>query len=137
MPFEEISHTSDWALHVWAADLDKLFEESARGMNTLSGTRLEKRPRVHRDLSLNTADVESLLVSFLSELVYIEEHEHLGFDEIEAKIESGETKSCTLSAVLDGARIVSQEKAIKAVTYHNLQIRQTGLGCEVEIVFDV
>jgi SHS2 domain-containing protein len=137
MPFEEISHTADWALHVWAANLDQLFEESARGMNTLSGTRLEESPQVERALSLSAADAESLLVAFLSELVYIGEHEHLGFDEIEVKIERAETKSCSLSAALHGARIMSQNKGIKAVTYHNLQIRQTGRGHEVEIVFDV
>jgi SHS2 domain-containing protein len=28
-------------------------------------------------------------------------------------------------------------KAIKAVTFHNLAIRQTGQGYETEIVFDV
>jgi SHS2 domain-containing protein len=137
MPFEEISHTADWALRVWAADLDQLFEESARGMNDLSGTRLEESPQVQRDLSLSAADAESLLVAFLSELVYIGEQEHLGFDQIEVKTKRADTKSCSLRAVLHGARLFSQDKGIKAVTYHNLQIRQTGRGYEVEIVFDV
>jgi SHS2 domain-containing protein len=38
---------------------------------------------------------------------------------------------------MDGAALVSMSKAIKAVTYHNLQIRKTERGVEVEIVFDV
>jgi SHS2 domain-containing protein len=38
---------------------------------------------------------------------------------------------------LYGAPILSMDKAIKAVTFHNLQIQKTRRGVEVEIVFDV
>ena len=38
---------------------------------------------------------------------------------------------------MDGAPLETVNKMIKAVTYHNLQIRQTARGYEVEIVFDV
>ncbi len=137
MPYEELSHSADWALHAWAADMELLFEECAKGMNALSGTRLAETPRLRRSLSFTGQDMESLLVSFLSELVFIAEQERLGFDEFELKIRNGGPQSCSLSAALGGARIVSQDKAIKAVTYHNLHIRRTGRGCEVELVFDV
>ncbi|MGA2505663.1 MAG: archease [Anaerolineales bacterium] len=137
MPFEEISHTADWSLRVWAADLRQLFEESAKGMNAIAGTRLADSPRVRRNLSLSAADKESLLVSFLSELVYFAEQNRLAFDEFDLKIEAGPSQTYNLSAMLTGASIQNQDKAIKAVTYHNLHIRQTRRGFEVEIVFDV
>ena len=38
---------------------------------------------------------------------------------------------------LSGAPLISLVKAIKAVTYHNLKIRRSKQGFEVEIVFDV
>jgi len=38
---------------------------------------------------------------------------------------------------MDGAPLLSATKIIKAVTYHNLRIRPTARGYEVEIVFDV
>jgi SHS2 domain-containing protein len=137
MPFEELPHTADWALRVRAESLDRLFEESARGLYALSGTRLAKSPRVRRMLELAASDVESLLVSFLSELVFIAEQEHLGFDEVTVKTGTGESKSRTLSAALVGAPILSQDKAVKAVTYHNLQIEQTADGWEAVVVVDV
>jgi len=130
--FEEIPHTADWAMRVTAPDLAGLFAESARGMNALMGVKFASVPKKHRALNLFAPDIESLLVAFLSELVYTAEQEHLAFDDFEIQV-NGQT----LQASMDGALIVSLNKAIKAVTYHNLHIRQTARGYEVEIVFDV
>ncbi len=132
MPYEELPHTADWCLRVWAADLAGLFTESAIGMNALAGVRLAEGPRARRTFETIAPDPESLLVTFLSELVYVAEQERLAFDRFEAKV-----KSQVLKVEMEGAPIISIDKAIKAVTYHNLQIRQTGRGYEVEIVFDV
>jgi len=132
MPFEEIPHTADWSLRVWAMDLPVLFIEAARGMVAIAGTRLAEGPRTSRTIVSIAPDHESLLVSFLSELLYIGEQEKLAFDEFKIKIEAER-----LSAEVVGAPILSIDKIIKAVTYHNLQIRQTSKGYEVEIVFDV
>jgi SHS2 domain-containing protein len=130
--FEELPHTADWAMRVTAPDLAGLFAEAARGMNTLAGVKFTPGPKTRRTLSLSAPDVESLLVAFLSELVYSAEQEHLAFNDFEIQV-NGQT----LQASMDGSPIVSINKAIKAVTYHNLHIRQTARGYEVEIVFDV
>ena len=137
MPFEELAHTADWALRVRAADLAELFAESARGMNALTGAQPLSAvegsgPRAHRIMTLSAPDAESLLVAFLSELVYAAEQEHLVFDEFKIQVEGQ-----TLKVEMDGALLESINKTIKAVTYHNLQIRETEGGVEVEIVFDV
>ncbi len=137
MPFEELPHTADWSLRVWAADLAHLFVETARGMNALAGIRLAEKPRVRRTFSASAPDSESLLVSFLSELVYYAEQERLAFDYFNLNLEVEDSQPCCLSATLRGAPILSLDKSIKAVTYHNLQVRKTERGLEVEIVFDV
>ncbi len=132
MPYEEIQHTADWSLRVWAEDLPGLFAEAARGMASLSGTLLADSPRIRRTISRRGPDAESLLVSFLSELLYLGEEEKLGFDRFSLRITDNR-----LEAEIEGAAILSIDKIIKAVTFHNLQIRQTEKGFEVEIVFDV
>jgi SHS2 domain-containing protein len=137
MPFEELPHTADWSLRIWAPDLTRLFAESARGMNALAGIRLAEKPRVRRLFSVSSPDVESLLVSFLSELVYFSEQDRLAFDQIHLSLDLEDSPPCHLSATLRGAPILSLDKAIKAVTYHNLKIQQTTRGYEIEIVFDV
>lgn len=132
MGFEEISHTADWSARIWAEDLPSLFVEAARAMNSLSGTVIGKGPRVKQTFEVEAPDVESLLVAFLSELLYHQEQENLAFDVFDLRI-AGER----LKAGMEGAQMATGEKAIKAVTYHNLKIKKTGDGLEVTIVFDV
>ncbi len=136
--FEEIPHTADWAVRVWAPDLPGFFIEAARGMNTLSGAKPAGGPKIQRVLILEGADPESLLVAFLSELVYALEQDRIVF--LEFKISLGSrapAENLRLRAEMSGRRLSSVAKAIKAVTYHNLQILCTEKGCTGEIVFDV
>ena len=132
MGFEEISHTADWSARVWAADLPSLFVEAARAMSSLSGTVIGNSTRVTQTFETKGPDVESLLVAFLSELVYYQEQENLTFDVFDLRVAEQ-----SLKVQMEGSPIASLEKAIKAVTYHNLKIENTVAGFETTIVFDV
>lgn len=132
MGFEEIPHTADWAVRVWAEGLPGLLAESARAMDALAGVVTASEPRVQRSLTLEAPDRESMLVAFLSELLFLEEHEHLAFDRFQFRM--GEERA---SIEMEGGPVISYEKAIKAVTWHDLKIEETGNGLEVRIVFDV
>ncbi len=132
MPFEEIQHTADWALRIWAGSLPELFAEAARGMNAISGTQPAPGPSVRRTLETRAPDAESLLVAFLSELVYAAEQDHLVFNAFEIELQENKLK---VSMV--GVPLLSLNKPIKAVTYHNLLICKTNEGFQVEMVFDV
>jgi SHS2 domain-containing protein len=132
MPYEEIPHTADWCLRVWAADLPSLFVEAARGMNSLAGMQPAPGPVRRKTLESTASDPESLLVSFLSELVFASEQENTVFDQFEVQI-AGQGLRCKMK----GAPLLTVKKNIKAATFHNLHIQQTNRGFEVEIVFDV
>lgn len=136
MPFEELPHTADWALRVWAPDLAGLLTESARGLAALTGAQLASGARLSRRLQLEAADGESLLVVFLGELVYLAEQAAFGAAEVQVLRLEG-AGPFRLEVELHGGQIQSMHKAIKAVTYHNLRIRRTARGLEVELVFDV
>ena len=130
--FQELPHTADVALHIWAPDLESLFEQAAQGMYALMQVRLQSAPRVARRLELSAQDAESLLVAFLSELIYLCEQERLVFDDVSVSIQDGR-----LAAELSGARWEDIAKAIKAVTFHQLAIRRGEDGLETTVVFDV
>jgi SHS2 domain-containing protein len=130
--FEELPHTADWAVRVWAGSLPELFEEAALAMNALSGVKQAPCPRRRRTLKAEASDMESLLVAFLSDLVYFAEHEKLAFDIFKVDIQNNKLK-----VTMSGSPIQSMSKSIKAVTYHNLQIRKTEHGFQTEIVLDV
>ena len=131
--YREVELTADWELLVWAPDLNALFVQAARGMYALSGTRLHNEPRCSKFLELSASDLESLLVAFLEELLFFGEQEQIGFD----RLDDMKLNQNRIEVRLEGALILSQSKEIKAVTYHNLEIRETAQGYEVNIVFDV
>jgi len=72
------------------------------------------------------------LVSFLSEILYLNVQENLAFEKISIDFHGND-----LTAYLHGGRLTGQTKEIKAVTYHNLSILKTPKGIETTIVFDV
>ena len=131
--FREHAHTADWELEVWAPDLPALFEQAARGMYALSGLGLQDGPPQERSIIQHAGDAESLLVHFLTELLWVEQDQQLGFDHFAIRIED----AYYLYADLCGAGILRLENEIKAVTYHNLSIQTSSLGFQVSIVFDV
>jgi SHS2 domain-containing protein len=130
--FREIEHTADWELEVWAPDLASLLEQAARGMYSLAGIRLQSGPRQMRTIQVEFDDLESLLINFLSELLFTGEQEGLAFERFDLRLQEER-----LLAVVEGAPITNQEKEIKAVTWHNLKVRPREQGLEVRIVFDV
>ncbi len=130
--FREIEHTADWQLEVWAPELAGLLEQAARGMYSLAGVRLKSEPLILRSFEVSARDAEILLVRFLSELLYIQEQEGLGFDRFELEL-----RDYNLAARLSGAPLASVGKEIKAVTYHNLEVRTNPQGLNASIVFDV
>jgi len=130
--FAERPHTADWALDVWAPDFVSLLREAAKGMYSLSEIELHPGARVERSFSLHAVDLESLLVSFLSELLYLGERDRLAFDTFDLRVENNH-----LEAILQGAPIVEQSKEIKAVTFHDLKIIDKSGQLSVTIVFDV
>jgi SHS2 domain-containing protein len=101
-------------------------------MYMLMEVELEHEPRSSVALDLQAFDDESLLVAFLSELLYRGEEQGLAFDEFDMALIDDR-----LAGMLHGARVRSQRKEIKAVTYHELQIVRGDDRLEVVIVFDV
>ena len=131
--YQEIEHTADWELHVWAPDLISLLKTAALGMYALSQIKLAPAGKVEHDLSFEALDAEVLLVTFLDELLFLAEHQSLGFEGFDLAID----ENYNLTAKLSGTRIADLKKEIKAVTYHNLSIQQDSNGFRVVIVFDV
>ncbi len=118
---------------MWALDLPTLLEQAARGMYAMSGVKIDHCSRQERPIALQAPDAESLLVRFLTELLWLQQEEKLAFDHFSIAV----NEDYNLRAELCGAPIVSLDKEIKAVTYHYLKVETTSQGLRVNIVFDV
>lgn len=132
--FSVEDHTADWAIRVRGSDLRGLLLSAAWGMNSLLVDELNAMPlEVERTITAEAFDRESLLVEWLSELAYLTEMEGLVFREFEFEMVTSEA----LRATVRGGRAPELHKHIKAVTYHDLQIKETEEGLEATVVFDV
>ena len=132
MGFKEIDHSADLAMLVWGGDLESLFKDAAIGMYALMGIHSEPPLEITREIFAKSEDKESLLVIFLSELLFLLEQEGLAFAILDLQIHTNEVK-----ASLKGSSISEPVKLIKAVTFHNLEIKRSTQDFMVEIVFDV
>ncbi len=132
--YQEIDHTADLALRVWAKDFKTLLRHAAAGMYDLMDlvVVVDKVAQSQHEFSLEEAADEILLVDFLNELVYLIEAKGCCFNEF--KFNDKEDRwviKCW------GHKIKSAKRNIKAVTFHNLEIRQTNHGLETTLTFDV
>ncbi len=134
MPFRELDHTADRALCVWASDLPALFAEAARGMfHLMAEPAGDASPAGWQDIELEAIDRESLLVEWLNELLFLaEEGSHLF---VAFRIDR--LTGTHVQARAGWVPGVPTKAHVKAATYHNLQILETGSRLSVELTFDV
>jgi SHS2 domain-containing protein len=131
--WREIEHTADWALEIRGKDHAQLFENAARGMASLLGGRSVGRRTSRKRLRLIAPDWETLLVDWLSELLFWLEEEGLILHDV--RIER--IKETEVRAEATGTKGTDLGRHIKAVTYNDLAIRAFEGGLETTIVFDV
>ena len=131
--FEERPHISDLALFVWADLMSELFVQAGKGLGELLKPDFAEDDE-HFQISIpcEAIDLESLLVAFLSEILYLNDKMQILYTPISARIEE-----YRLTARMEGKRVARAGREIKAATYSDLQIIKTRTGFETTIVFDI
>ena len=129
--FKEIDNTADAALHVWGDTLPAVFQQAAHGLFTLAGARTEGASIIFKAISLEANDMETLLVNFLSELLF-----YLNSG-ILFQIDHLEINGYRLEGRLVGGKVTEIQREIKAITYHQIQIIHTGNQFQTDIVLDI
>ncbi len=130
--YEEVPHTADMAMKVWAPDLVDLLRQAAAGMQTLMGLQLTVGQRIRKSIDLQAEDAEGLLVGFLSELLYWMEVERMACDRFYLAVDGYHLTGFGMRG-----KIAEIRKEFKAVTYHQLKISTVDNMLETTIVFDV
>jgi len=137
MPYRLLDHTADLAIEVEAEDIEGLFVEAARAMfNEIVGDLGNVRPAEERKFELREDTLEDLLVSWLSELLFLFDVEKMLFSEFEVEIEDGTLRGRARGEKYDRERH-ELRTGIKSVTYHMLEIRRSEDRYKVTVVFDI
>jgi len=134
---EILTHRADVKLRVSAESLQRLFEVSLRAMNQLLEPDFEtmkKETSITERIRITSADKTALLIDFLSETLTLSHLHKALFVEVHFKSLSERE----LIADLKGVRIDEFKEDLKAVTYHEADIRKTSYGAwETILIFDI
>lgn len=139
--YEYLEHTADIKFQAYGKTLEEVFENAALAMFNVIINTEKVAGETAREIFLKSPDLESLLVDWLSELLYIFEVDEIVFRKFrveEIKEEEGEY-SITGQALGEKYYPESHpfETEIKAVTYNQLEIVKTVDGWKAQIVVDI
>ena len=135
--FEILEHTADIGFRARGATVEELFQEAAAALVSVILDAEQIEPRIGYPLAASGDDRESLLVNFLSEVLYLVDGERIAprrflietlEDTCVAGLASGEP--------IDPARHRSKV-IVKGVTYHQLRIWRDRDGWAAEVFLDI
>ena len=131
---ELLEHPGDVQLRAFGTSLAQLFANAAEGMMAfLFGAKIAKaRPERSDVIAINSPDREALLVDWLSELLYRATSQYQAYVQF-CIHEIGDRRLMATAGVVPAEAI----DEIKAVTHHELSIRERDGGWEATVVFDI
>ncbi len=135
--WSEFEHISDIGIFVKAESVEQLFRTAATGMMNLMTDTPVDGPQVTETVTVEGPDLETLLVVWLEEILYLFEVKNLvplksgpvslGNNRASGEIECEEFDNCKHTV----------RHCIKAVTWHDLKITEEKGTYMLKIIFDV
>jgi len=133
MKYEILEHRADLKIRAFGKTNEKLFENAMIGM--FESARYEgKGEEIKRKIKISSQDFFSLLVDFLSELLYLCETNK----EVYFQVQFIKFSDKEIDGILIGKKLKRMGVHIKGVTYYGLDIHQEKDGTwQATILFDI
>ena len=132
--YEEIEHTADVGIRAYGSTLDELFANAAEGMFSLVADLGSVKAVGEIEVRLEAEDLPTLLLRWLSELLYIHETQRLLFASFEVHVDGTSLRGRARGETIDKKRH-ELRLALKAVTRHRLTVDpHKGIA---EVIFDI
>lgn len=136
-PFEILEHTADAGIVARGADLPELFANAGAGMMALMVDLDTVEEAEERLIQVQGRNLETLLVRWLTEMLYYLDAQQLLFRRFEIQ----ELTETALRARAFGETIDRERHrlhfGVKAVTRHLLEIRPENSGFRATVLFDI
>ncbi len=132
---KNLNHPADIKILIKGDSIKNLFIGSAIALAEILATEenIQKDQIVEKEVSLQSIDISSLLIDFLSQILAFSDIENAVFKEIEIiKLTENE-----IFAKIKGYRVKKFDKEIKAVTYYQSLIKKQGNLYTATILFDI
>lgn len=137
----ELEHTADVGFRVNSRSLNNLFEDAALALMKFVCDPHQILRKDSRKITLSAATREDLMFSWLSELVYLFDGEHLLLGEFVVEVFSAESGGFQLNAIISGESFDRSRHEIltyvKGITLHQLKVAEVEDGWVAEVYLDV
>ncbi len=134
MRYEETEHTADVGIRAYGSTLNELFANAAEGMFSLIADLESVKPVGEIEVRLAAEDVPTLLLRWLSELLFIHETQRLLLAAFEVQLDGTSLRGRARGETIDKRRH-ELKLVIKAVTRHRLTVDpHKGIA---EVIFDI
>ena len=139
--YEILEHKADLKIRAFGKTKEELFLNMMMGMTDSQKPEIKEEARVERKIRIQSLDLPSLLVDFLSEVLSLGQINKETYTDVRFKKFSPSTNSEQAyepECEILGQEVKSFGEDIKAVTYHELDIRQREDGTwEATVLFDI
>ena len=136
-PYHTFDHTADLGLIVTGKSTGDLYENAAVAVFDIITDLGRVEARETRRISVEGDGLEDLLINYLREILYLYNGERWLLKEIRViRADDNMLEAEARGEPLDG-RKHEIRKEIKAVTYHQAQVRKMKTGWEARVIFDV
>ena len=133
----QISHTADLAYRIQGSSLADIYQNAAEALVATMTDRRSLRPREQRDIEVEAPDREALLVEWLNHLLYLYDVDgFLGRDFDILELKDDRLTARVRGEIFDPERHVSKT-AVKAATYHHLELKPRDHGWQATVIFDL
>ncbi|UCG68544.1 MAG: archease [Thermoplasmata archaeon] len=137
--YEVFEHSADVGIKAFGSDMNQAFENAALGMFDIITDVTKVEPIGEYDITLNSQDMEQMLVDWLSELLFIHTIKQVMFSRFSVDIQ-GEEGKWHLKGKVEGENFDEKKHPyhteIKAVTHHILKIEKSN-GYKIQVLFDI
>ena len=135
--FELFDHTADMGLRIRAASMPELLQPAAEALYSAIGELTPAGDETPQAIELTDGDPAELLRDFLTELLVLFDRDGRMVTKIGSAVlsESLLTACCTIASIDEDACIFARE--VKAITYHELAIREIPGGFEATMIVDI
>jgi SHS2 domain-containing protein len=135
--FEILDHTADIGLIVYGENLRVLFENAGEAFFHIITDLRKVRRRVEKRIDIKGESLDRLMVDWLSELLYLHDVESLLFKgfKVDSVGEGGLKAIVKGEPFQEGVHVIKTE--VKAVTYHQIEVRQENGRWRAQVILDL
>jgi SHS2 domain-containing protein len=131
--YEILHHTADVRLRVTGSTLAELFADALRGLMEVMHGDATRGGGETEPIELDSVNLTALLVDFLNEALVRSVTQRVLF----TGASFASLADTHLSATLTSVPAASFDEDVKAVTYHEAEVRRSGEGWTTMLVLDI